>query len=688
AAPEASPLALLDAAFHIAPLADITDPRLYVVAGVGQVSLNDAVPERGGSVSTRRSPAGDGEVIIDVTIANGDGATYVSMRSLRYRALNAGAEVSQSGSDARRFAHTIEWRPRPDTDDAGSLTDSPTVAVLGDDGAGGEVIREGLRTVGYASADLSAARYLLYLADSGPADAAETDLESAVRMCTEVTELVRALAERDTDNPASLWIITRGVHEAVNASGVRQGTLWGLAGVITSERPDLWGGLVDIAAGSDLADCVRSLGRILPTRNKNILVLRDGVFLAPVLAPVTGEPVRTRLRCRPDAAYLITGGMGALGLLIASWLADHGARHLLLAGRTPLPPRPEWDRDVTGNDLRQQISAIRALETRGVSVELVTADVGRRGDVRALLAKRDRDAAPPIRGIVHAAGVTNDELVTKMTGGAMREVMWPKISGGQVLHEAFPPGSLDFFYLTASAASVFGIPGQGSYAAANAYLDALARGRHRQGCHTLSLDWVAWRGLGFAAGATLAVEELRRMGSREITPSEAFAAWEYVDTFDIARTVVVPVPSSHGDGGSIVADQSGVGTPDWSRMSPIDVRDRLEIGLRTIIARELRLPEVEVEMDRPFGELGLNSLMAMAIRREAKQLVGLELSATMLFNHPTIAALADYLAKTVAPADAVKANAVASLSASAGTVLGNLFDRVESRSGDAESPAR
>ena len=269
------------------------------------------------------------------------------------------------------------------------------------------------------------------------------------------------------------------------------------------------------------------------------MVLRNGVVLAPALAPVRGEPVHKSLRCRPDAAYLITGGMGALGLLMAGWLADRGARRLVLTGRTALPPRRHWELDTIDAGLREKIDAIRALEMRGVAVEAVAADIGSHDDVQALLAKRDRDGAPPIRGIIHAAGVTNDQLVTNMSDDPVRQVMWPKISGSQALHAAFPPGSVDFFFLIASAAAIFGIPGQGSYAGANSYLDALARLRRQQGCHTLSLDWVAWRGLGFAADAQIVSQELQRMGSRDITPSEAFTAWEYADSYDIAQAVVV-----------------------------------------------------------------------------------------------------------------------------------------------------
>ena len=180
------------------------------------------------------------------------------------------------------------------------------------------------------------------------------------------------------------------------------------------EQPQLWGGLVDIPVGNDIGDYASALSTVLPTAAKSILVLRDGEFLAPALVPVSGQPVREPLRCRPDAAYLITGGMGALGLLMAAWLADRGARRLVLAGRTPLPPRRDWDSDTNDTDVRHKIAAIRALEMRGVSVDAVALDVGSRDAVQALLARRDGDGAPPIRGVIHAAGVTEGQLLTEI----------------------------------------------------------------------------------------------------------------------------------------------------------------------------------------------------------------------------------------------------------------------------------
>ena len=690
--PEPSSVALLDAAILVAALADTTDPHLYVPASVEQVWLGDAAIEPRGSVSVSYTSRDDDAVVVDVTVTSRTGGPCLSMRSLRYRALSSGDEQSgesdlsgESDSDARTFVHTLEWQPLPNADEgfiAG--TGSQAVALQGDEGAATAL---GSRLAGYSPAPLADARYVLYLADSGPNGVAETDVDYAVRTSAEITGLVRTLAERDPDNPAALWIVTRGAHEAISAAGLRQSSLWGLAGVIAAEHPELWGGLVDLADDANLGEAAPLLTNVLHTPSKSALVIRDGLVLTSSLVPLTGEPTGKPLWCRPDAAYLITGGMGALGLLMAGWLADRGARRLVLSGRTPLPPRRDWDQPTLDAGLRQKIDAIRALEMRGVAVEAVAVDIGSRRDVEALLARRDRDGSAPIRGVIHAAGVTNDQLVTYMTEPAVREVTWPKIGGGQVLHDAFPPGSVDFFFLISSAAAVFGIPGQGSYAAANAYLDALARTRRQRGCHSLSLDWGAWRGLGFAADAEILNEELKRMGSRPITPSEAFTAWEYAATYDIAQAVVVPVPSAAGADRWHGADASLKPARDWSQLSATDVRDELEGGLRSIIARELRVPEAQLDSDRPFAELGLNSLMAMAIRREAEQFVGIELSATMLFNYPTVARLAGYLVKLVAPQVNTEPDEMAVLSASAGSVLDGLFDQIEQTSSDPERSA-
>ncbi len=310
---------------------------------------------------------------------------------------------------------------------------------------------------------------------------------------------------------------------------------------------------------------------------------------------------------------------------------------------------------------------------RGVVVEAVALDIGSHDAMQALLAKRDAEGAVPIRGVVHGAGITDAHLFTELEEDRLRRTVWPKIAGAQVLHQTFPPGSLDFLFLTAAAGAVFGVPGQGAYAAANAYLDGLAQLRHRQGCHTVSQDWVAWRGLGFGAEAQIALQELERLGSRPITADEAFAAWDHLARYDVAQAVMAPMPSADG----AAAAEPTATSPAWSEMPAEDVVRELQAGLRAILARELQMPEAELELDRPFAELGMNSVMAMSVRRDTEQFVGIELSATMLFNYPTIVALAEHLSKKVLPQTESDSD-IDVLGDSDGSVLGELFDSVES----------
>ena len=669
---KASAVALLDAAMHVARLLDSSNPRLMVPAAVASVRFEAELADQRGRIEVHRRDGNDEELIVDIALTAPDGATCIDIRALRYAAVDTSAAPSRN-DDPCAMVHAIEWQPFSafeGHDDSHQLPDDlGPVAVLGDDNVV-RTLRDRLADAGYPSAAVAEARYVLFIAES-ESDAA--DVDCAVRLSVEVADLVRGLAERDDDHPVTLWIITRGVREGSSDAAVRQSCLWGTAGVIRAEQPQLWGGLVDLPDGADIAGSVSALSTVLRTPAKSILVLRDGEFLAPALVPVSGEPVREPFRCRPDAAYLITGGMGALGLLMAGWLADRGARRLILAGRTPLPPRRDWDNDTADADTRQKLAAIRALELRGVSVDAVALDVGSRDAMQTLLAKRDADGAAPIRGVIHAAGITDAQLLTEVTESRLRHTMSPKIAGAQALHELFPPGSLDFLFMTAAAGAVFGVPGQGAYAAANAYLDGLARARHQQGCHTVSLDWVVWRGLGFASDAQIALQELERLGSRPVTAEEAFTAWEYLERYDVAQAVMAPLQSSDVPAASEAQEIA----PAWSQMPAEDVLRELEAGLRAILSHELQLPEAELAQDRPFAELGLNSVMAMSVRRETEQFVGIELSATMLFNYPTIVALAEHLAKKLLP-QAESDNGIDALGDSASSVLNELFDSVES----------
>ncbi len=660
-APEAPLAAALDAAVNLGRLVDASTPGLMVPSAIEHVVIG-ADPAGRGTVVTRHRGRTDDALVVDLSVESADGTVVADLRGIRYTPVDVD-EATPAAAEPRRIAHRLDWQPVT-TDSPG--TDTGPVAVVGS-GAVAAALRQAVGT----GADVAQARTVVYVADSDGPSAQET----AVRLTTEVADLVATLADREPRNPATLWLITHGVRESATESALRQSPLWGLAGVIGAEQPQLWGGLIDVPE-TDSATDAAALAPLLGSPVKSVAVWRDGALLTPTLAEIAEKPTREPLHCRPDAAYLITGGMGVLGLLMADWLADRGARRIVLAGRTALPPRREWA-EATEPDLRHKIDAIRALELRGVSVDTVAVDIADRDAVAAVLDRRDADGAPPIRGVIHAAGMTEAQLLTELEPERVHRTVWPKIAGAQVLADLFPPQALDFLYLAASAGAVFGVPGQGAYAAGNAYLDALARARHAQGDNTVSLDWVAWRGLGFGSEAQVVVSELERVGSRPVAAGEAFAAWDHVTRFDIDQVVMAPMDSAQ-DAAAVTGDhRPAAPTRNWAALDRDELLAELRDGLRGILATELRLPESDVLTDRPFAEMGLNSVMAMSIRREIERLVGLELSATMLFNHPTIDSFAGYLAQQLNP-EAVAEDAAADGDDDEDSLLDSLFDSVES----------
>ena len=415
--------------------------------------------------------------------------------------------------------------------------------------------------------------------------------------------------------------------EGVDPSVLPQSCLPGLATVIAAEEPQTWGGLVDLPAAVDPEEWLPVLAEQLSTPTKSVLVLRDGEVRAPELVPVDGQPVRPALRCRPYAAYLITGGLGALGLLTANWLADRDARRLILAGRTPLPPRRQWE-TVTDPVTAGRIAAIRTLEARGVAVEAVALDVAEPHAVQDLLDRRDADGAPPIRGVVHAAGVIRDQLLTRLDLDAVREVMSPKIAGAQALDMAFSPESVDFFFLISSAAAVSAF-------------------RVRAAMPPPTPTWTRWRDRATAAAATHSASIGWSGVASDGAPTDHWSSPSsnvkvpgrssrrgvrglgHVAAYDVAQAVVIPVAD-----GKLPTDVDG-----WPcRSGPGLVAAVRRGGLPRAAAgllhsyRELRIGEDELPVDVPFTELGLDSLWAMSIRREAELLVGVELSMSILWG--------------------------------------------------------
>ena len=498
--------------------------------------------------------------------------------------------------------------------------------------------------------------------------AAQEDFQ--VTCCASVAGLVQVLARRDGERLPRLTLVTSGAQSPDGRPTASvQAPLWGLGRVIAEEHPECWGGLVDIdPAEAPASSAARIAAEIVATEPEDGIALADGGARYVLrLQPLVSAGSVASFACRADASYLITGGLGGVGLEIARWLAERGARHLLLAGRRGLPPRENWAQQVN-EETRRSIDIVQSIEALGASVHVLAVDVTDEDAVRQVLqagpASLPSDAQwPAVRGIVHAAAVADDCLIDQLTSPSLRSVLRPKATGAAVLARAIDGCAIDFLVLCSSLGSLLGQPGQASYAAANAYLDALAEDLRRRGVPALAVNWGAWAKLGLAQspGGRRTVEELIRRGIREFSASTGTAALGLLLEAGIANAAVVPADwSRFGMTArgvrlpSLVQELASPAGPAVKSLQPA-VRTALDAAepgqrapifiahLRGLLAKVLRLSPDKIDIDAPMGTLGLESLTALEFRRYIESSTGMRISAMVLWSHSTITALARHL---------------------------------------------
>jgi NADPH:quinone reductase-like Zn-dependent oxidoreductase/acyl carrier protein len=359
---------------------------------------------------------------------------------------------------------------------------------------------------------------------------------------------------------------------------------------------------------------------------------------------------------RSDASYLITGGLGGLGLTVATWMVEHGARHLALIGRHE-----------PGAAARE---AIARLAQSGASVLVERADVAHPADIERVLAIITREL-PPLRGVIHAAGVLDDGVLVHQTAERFAAVMAPKVAGGWNLHEATRALPLDFFVLFSGAGTLLGSPGQGNYAAANAFLDALAQARAAEGLPAQSIAWGPWSEVGLAASAARG-GRLALHGVTSLSPAEGVDALGRVLRDGAPHIAVLPLDVRQCfqsypmlaesplfeilARGASNRPAAAADAPFRRTLAELPADERhgaLEHHLREQAARVLGLPPARIAPREPLGNLGFDSLMTLELRNRIEASLGLKLSATVVWNYPTITALAEYLARKLDLAPAV-----------------------------------
>ncbi|MBL1103923.1 SDR family NAD(P)-dependent oxidoreductase [Streptomyces sp. 5-8] len=477
---------------------------------------------------------------------------------------------------------------------------------------------------------------------------------------SEALTLVQALADARTD--ARLWCVTQGavaVGAGDRVTAPAQAAVWGLGRVAAVEWPERWGGLVDLPDEPDGA----VLG-LLPAvlagvgEGENQVAVRDAGVFVRRLVRAPRRDGRTGPSWTPRGTTLVTGGTGALGAHAARWLAGQGAGHLVLVSRSG-PAAPGAD------------ALTRELTALGARVTVRACDVADRAALAGLLAGLEAEGHP-VRAVVHTAGLIENVPLDALTPQRFAEVARAKAEGALHLHEL--TRDLDAFVLFSSVSGMWGSAGNGGYAAANAYQDALAEYRRAQGLPATSVIWGPWAGDGMMARDGMDAAIVRR-GIRLLDPERAIGALARCLDDDVAAPVVADVdwttfhaaftaksPSRFFDEvpearetvrESESADQEGAGgeSGTWARrLAELDPGRRREEAARVVraqVATVLGYADPDAIGDRsPFKELGVDSVIAVELRNRLQEDTGLRLPVTVIFDRPSLAKLVDFLLET------------------------------------------
>jgi NADPH:quinone reductase-like Zn-dependent oxidoreductase/acyl carrier protein len=396
---------------------------------------------------------------------------------------------------------------------------------------------------------------------------------------------------------------------------------------------------------SRVADAFRHMAQARHTA-KIVVGLRDPA------AAIEGAPAA--IASFAAGTCLITGGLGGLGLAVARFLVEQGAPAVALVGRRAP--------DAAAKE------AIGGLEKAGARVATFRVDVANRADVERVIAAIDA-SLPPLSGIVHAAGLLDDGILLQQTPEKFARVMAPKVEGSWNLHAAIAGRPQVGLVLFSSVSALVGLPGQGNYAAGNAFMDALAQARRARGLPGCSINWGPWSGIGLAAAQENRGDRLALGGLRSLRPTDGIEALGLLLANDPVQVAVMPLDwASYARGhaasarstflSALATQDSGPAASTVARGAASSVRETLlaadpgarrraalESYVREQVAQVLRQAPARIDVNKPLRTLGLDSLMGLELRNRLEASLGLTLPATLVWNYPTVAVLGPQLAE-------------------------------------------
>ncbi|MBC3988450.1 SDR family NAD(P)-dependent oxidoreductase [Streptomyces sp. AC563] len=468
--------------------------------------------------------------------------------------------------------------------------------------------------------------------------------------------LVQGLGDAGVTAP--LWCGTRGavsVGRSDRLVSPLQSLAWGLGRIVGVEYPQRWGGAVDLPETVDSRAAARLVGVLAGAEGEDQVAVRgSGVYAKRMVRATAAEDVEGRGTWQSRGSVLVTGGTGALGGHVARWLARTGAEHLVLTSRR-------------GLEAEGAVELKAELEGLGARVTVAACDAADREALAAVL-----DAIPsefPLTGVVHTAGVLDDGVVDALTVERAAGVLRPKVDATRNLHELTAGMDLSAFVLFSSGAATLGGPGQGSYAAGNSYLDALALQRRADGLTATSIAWGAWAGGGLGSGEV--GERMDRSGVVGMAPELAISGMQQALELDETFLVIAEidwdrfqpefvgsrpnalfreVPELNRPAATAGAD-AGDGDDaisalrrEMAELPPAEQPKLLQELVRNQAADVLGYDNADaVEADRAFRDLGFDSLTAVELRNRLGVVTGLRLPVTCVFDYPTATVLARYL---------------------------------------------
>ena len=500
------------------------------------------------------------------------------------------------------------------------------------------------------------------------ADLTVESLQEAKNLgCASVLHCLQAVTQTTWKTFPKLILVSKGSQpvntqtEASNAQAVplavQQALLWGLGKVIVLEHPEFLCKRIDLDfTSSQEADSETLLMELESLDNEDQVAWRWGQRYVPRLEQVAKTPADfattaelQQFVVHSDCTYLITGGLGALGLHVAKWLAEQGVRHLVLTGRH------------AASDAAERI--IKSLQTTGVSVSIIKADIANQQDVAGVIDTiKQSDFA--LRGIIHAAGVLADGILQQQYWQRFCQAMAAKVDGAWHLHCLTKELPLDFFVCFSSMTALLGSPSQGNYAAANVFMDTLMHHRRAANLPGLSINWGPWADIGMLASLdTQNQQRILDKGLTPITPQNGLNILENLLQRDVVQVGVLPIDwqqflqmFSDDQVSPFFANcrpTPAINSTERSASKLLEELQQADISeqpallhkhLSNEVAKVLGLHDPgKIEARQRLFDLGIDSLMAVELRNRLQKDLALTLSSTLLFDYPTPESLMLYL---------------------------------------------